>query len=92
MRVAAFNTAEGWARDFTEDIAHVVLSMAHSEPRSIGIAAQEFLVRVLGVDATKTQTVPAFVRYWTKADKSGFWREMVCLLLTQSGHRTWISL
>ena len=51
LRVVAFNTAEGWARDVTEDIAHAVLSKAHSEPRSIGIAAQEFLVRVLGVDA-----------------------------------------
>jgi len=43
------NTAEGWARDVTEDIARVVLSKARSEDRSIGIAAQEFLVRVLGV-------------------------------------------
>ena len=51
LRVVAFNTAEGWARDVTEDIARVVLSRAHSQPRSIGIAAQEFLVRVLGVDA-----------------------------------------
>jgi hypothetical protein len=42
---------EGWARDVTEDIAHVVLSKAQSEPRSIGIAAQEFLLRVLGVAA-----------------------------------------
>ena len=51
LRVVAFNTAEGWARDVTEDIAHAVLSKAHSEARSIGIAAQEFLVRVLGVGA-----------------------------------------
>ena len=51
VRVAAFNTAEGWACDVTEDIAHAVQSKAHSEPRSIGIVAQEFLVRVLGVGA-----------------------------------------
>jgi hypothetical protein len=51
VRVIAFNTAEGWARDVTEDIAHAVLSKAQSEHRSIGIAAQEFLVRALGVDA-----------------------------------------
>ena len=50
LRVIAFNTAEGWARDVTEDIAHAVLSKA-SEGRSIGIVGQEFLVRVLGVDA-----------------------------------------
>jgi hypothetical protein len=32
-------------------------------------------------------TVPAFVRYWTKADKGGFWPAEVCPLLTQSRHR-----
>src|ERR1017187_10736806 len=31
-------------------------------------------------------TAPAFVRYWTKADKAGFWREMVCPLLTHKRH------
>ena len=51
VQVVAFNTAEGWARDVTEDIARVVLSKVQSEHRSIGIAAQEFLVRALGVDA-----------------------------------------
>ena len=51
VRVVALNTPEGWARDVTEDIARVVLSKVRSEHRSIGIAAREFLVRVLGVDA-----------------------------------------
>ncbi|MGC1850249.1 MAG: hypothetical protein WA707_22170 [Pseudolabrys sp.] len=51
VRVIAFNTAEGWARDVTEDIAQAVLSKAQHEHRSISIAAQEFLVRTLGVDA-----------------------------------------
>ena len=45
VRVVALNTAEGWARDVTEDIARVVLSKVRSEHRSIGIAAQEFLER-----------------------------------------------
>src|SRR5207344_69640 len=44
VRVVAFNTAEGWARYVTEDIAQAVLSKAN-EGRSIGIVAQEFLVR-----------------------------------------------
>ena len=48
MRVVALNTAEGWASDVTEDIARVALSKARSGDRSIGIAAQEFIVRVLG--------------------------------------------
>ena len=50
IRVVAFNTAEGWARDVTEDIARAVLSKAQSERRSIGTVEQEFLERVLGVD------------------------------------------
>ena len=28
----------------------------------------------------------AFVRFWTKADKSGFWPKTVCLLMTQQRH------
>jgi hypothetical protein len=50
LRVVAFNTAEGWARDVTEDIAAAVVSKALSEHRSIAKAAQEFLERTLGVD------------------------------------------
>jgi hypothetical protein len=52
LRVVAFNAAEGWARDVTEDIARAVLSRASTERRSIGVATQEFLVRVLGADVT----------------------------------------
>ena len=50
LRVVAFNTAEGWARDVTEDVARGVLTKAQSERRPIGRAAQEFLERTLGVD------------------------------------------
>lgn len=52
LRVVAFNTAEGWARDVTEDIARAALSKAQSERRSIARAAQEFLERTLGVDVS----------------------------------------
>ena len=48
LRVIAFNTAEGWARDVTEGIARAVLDLARREDRSIGKVAQEFLERVLG--------------------------------------------
>ena len=51
MRVIAFNTAEGWSRDVTEDIARAVLTKARNENRSIAIVVQEFLDRSLGVDA-----------------------------------------
>jgi hypothetical protein len=51
LRVVAFNTAEGWARDVTEDIACAVLDRAGREHSPIGQAAREFLERALGVDA-----------------------------------------
>jgi hypothetical protein len=53
LRVVAFNTAEGWARDVTEDVARAVLDRARSENRSIGKAAQEFLGNALGADAAE---------------------------------------
>src|SRR6476646_16643 len=52
LRVVAFNTAEGWGRDVTEDIARAVLRKAQNEHRSIGKVVQEFLERTLGVDAS----------------------------------------
>ncbi|MGA7388398.1 MAG: hypothetical protein WBW99_10790 [Pseudolabrys sp.] len=51
LRVVAFNTAEGWARDVTEDIACAVLDRAGREHSRIGQAARESLERALGVDA-----------------------------------------
>jgi hypothetical protein len=35
---------------------------------------------------------PAFVRYWTKADKAEFSPGSVCPLVTQSGHQDWRGL
>ena len=48
LRVVAFNTAEGWVRDVTEDTAHAVLTRARSEQCPLGPAAQEFVETVLG--------------------------------------------
>jgi hypothetical protein len=48
LGVIAFNAAEGWARDVTEDIAHKVLKRCESG--EVGKVAQEFLERVLNVD------------------------------------------
>ena len=50
LRVVAFNTAEGWARDVTEEIAHAVLSQARSEQRPLGTAAREFVELALAKD------------------------------------------
>jgi hypothetical protein len=49
LRVIAVNTAEGWGRDVTEDIAHAVLDRARGDHRPIADSAQEFLERVLRV-------------------------------------------
>ena len=62
LRVVAFNTAEGWARDVTEDIACAVLDRADSERRSIGEAAQGFVERVLG------ETTQAHYHFQRRAD------------------------
>ena len=50
IRVVAFNTAEGWARDVTKDIARAVLDRARKEVRPIvAKGAQAFLEHALGV-------------------------------------------
>ena len=51
VRVVAFNTAEGWSRDVTEDIARAVADRARSEWSTLTTPTQEFLERVLGLDA-----------------------------------------
>ena len=49
IRVVAFNTDEGWARDVTEDIARAVLDRARKDDRPIAKGAQAFLEHALGV-------------------------------------------
>src|ERR1044071_192252 len=48
MRVIAFNTAEGWSRDVTEDIGRKLLGMSR-QGRVLGSAAIEFVERVTGL-------------------------------------------
>jgi hypothetical protein len=49
LRVIAVNTAEGWGRDVTEDIARAVLDRARKDDRPIAKGAQAFLEDALGV-------------------------------------------
>ena len=42
VRVIAFNTVEGWARDVTEDIAKAVLSKAQGERRESQSSRRSF--------------------------------------------------
>ena len=52
LRVVAFNTAEGWSSDVTEDIAWAISDRVHIEQRTLTKSTQEFLQRVLGLDVS----------------------------------------
>jgi hypothetical protein len=51
LRVVAFNTAEGWARDVTKDVARTVSDCVRSEQRTLTKGTQQFLEHVLGLGA-----------------------------------------
>jgi hypothetical protein len=51
LRVVAFNSAAGWSRDVTEDIAWAVSHRAQRERRRLSTVAREFVERILGQDA-----------------------------------------
>ena len=57
VRVVAFNTAEGWALDVTEDIARAVVSRARNEHRALGTIAQTFVETALGEDVVEPHYV-----------------------------------
>ena len=43
VRVIAFNTAEGWSRDVTEDVAREILDLAHRKAEPLSKPAQAFV-------------------------------------------------
>jgi|SoiMethySBSTD1v2_1073268.scaffolds.fasta_scaffold2941937_1 hypothetical protein len=47
VRIVAFNSAEGWSRDKTEDIALKLLDLSR-QGRVLGAAAREFVERITG--------------------------------------------
>jgi hypothetical protein len=51
VRVVAFNTAEGWSRDVSEDVARKLLDMSR-QGRVLGAAACEFVERATGKAVT----------------------------------------
>jgi hypothetical protein len=53
LRVIAFNTDEGWARDVTRDIAWKLLELKRSG-NDLGSAARDFVERVTGESPTVT--------------------------------------
>ena len=50
VRAIAFNTAEGWVRDTTEDIANDIMHHALRKAEQLSRSAQEFVERVLKQD------------------------------------------
>jgi hypothetical protein len=50
VRVIAFNVAEGWARDVSEDIANDIIDHALRKAEQLSRPAQEFVERVLKED------------------------------------------
>ena len=51
MRVVAFNTDEGRARDVSEDVARDVVEQARAQGRSLPEGVRDFADRMLGEDA-----------------------------------------
>ena len=47
-RIVAFNTAEGWARDVTEDVAREVLARAVEQDQPMPPSVRAFIERVTG--------------------------------------------
>jgi hypothetical protein len=45
VRVVAFNTAEGWSRDVSEDIAYEVLDQAHAADETLTEGTKRFIDR-----------------------------------------------
>jgi hypothetical protein len=50
IRVVAFNTAEGWARDVTEDIGREILDRAHRKGEPLSVPAAAFVEWVTDED------------------------------------------
>jgi hypothetical protein len=55
MRVVAFNTDHGWARDVSEDVARDVVEQARSQERSLPEGVRDFVARQLGEDVSATE-------------------------------------
>jgi hypothetical protein len=51
LRVVAFNTREGWARDVTEAVAQLILDL-NRQGVSLSAVAREFVERVTGESPT----------------------------------------
>jgi hypothetical protein len=70
LRVVAFNTVEGWARDVSEEIANEILEGAHFADVNFSDCTKRFLERHVGLGG-KAPPAPSvqrrmehYARYW----------------------------
>jgi hypothetical protein len=59
QQVIAFNSAEGWCRDVSEDIAGRVLQTAERDHRTLSEGTRDFVERQLGADSVPRALVDA---------------------------------
>ena len=48
VRIVGFNTAEGWSRDVSEDVAHKLCQRCANQMRDLPVSVQEFVERCTG--------------------------------------------
>ena len=48
VRIIAFNVAEGWARDVSEDVGHELRQRCADQGRDLPFSVQEFVERCIG--------------------------------------------
>ena len=48
VRIIGFNTAEGWSRDVSEDVAHKLCQRCANQMRDLPVSVQEFVERCTG--------------------------------------------
>ena len=53
LRVVAFNTAGGWSRDVSEEIAMKVVAAARNDGRELTAGARDFVKRATGRDVSE---------------------------------------
>ena len=50
VRIVAFNIAEGWSRDVTEDVARAMVDQARRDDRELSAVARDFYILATGED------------------------------------------
>src|SRR5277367_2384447 len=72
LRVVAFNTAEGWSRDVSEDIAGEVLERAFDADDNLGESTKRFIDRHINPGEKRPPAPSArrgmegYARYWRR--------------------------